>query len=79
VIPISVVAESVDTSGALAIVHAASDELQQRYGGDGDNTHLRVEELLPRQGIFSSRDAIGTSWVASDCVPSRNPISISPK
>jgi GNAT superfamily N-acetyltransferase len=52
VIPISVVAESVDTSGALAIVHAASDELQQRYGGDGDNTHLRVEELLPPQGIF---------------------------
>jgi GNAT superfamily N-acetyltransferase len=52
VIPITVVAESVDTSGALAIVHAASDELQQRYGGDGDNQHLSVDELRPPQGIF---------------------------
>jgi GNAT superfamily N-acetyltransferase len=52
VIPISVVAESVDTSGALAIVHAASDELQQRYGGDGDNQHLSVDELRPPSGLF---------------------------
>jgi GNAT superfamily N-acetyltransferase len=52
VISINVVAESVDSSGALAIVHAASDELQQRYGGDGDNQHLRVDELRPPQGIF---------------------------
>ena len=50
--PISVVAESVDTSGALAIVHAASDELQQRYGGDGDNQHLSVDELRPPSGLF---------------------------
>lgn len=50
--PIDVVAESVDTSGALAIVHAASDELQQRYGGDGDNQHLRVDELRPPTGLF---------------------------
>jgi GNAT superfamily N-acetyltransferase len=52
VIPISVVAESVDTNGALAIVHAASDELQQRYGGDGDNKHLDVDELRPPRGLF---------------------------
>jgi GNAT superfamily N-acetyltransferase len=52
VIPIAVLAESIDTSGALAIVHAASDELQQRYGGDGDNMHLSVEELRPPNGIF---------------------------
>jgi GNAT superfamily N-acetyltransferase len=52
VIPITVVAESIDTSGALAIVHAASDELQQRYGGDGDNQHLSVDELRPPLGIF---------------------------
>ena len=54
-IPITVVAESVDTSGALAIVHAASDELQRRYGGDGgdgDNEHLSVDELRPPKGIF---------------------------
>lgn len=51
-IPISIIAESVDSSGALAVVHAASDELQQRYGGDGDNKHLSVEEMRPPQGIF---------------------------
>lgn len=51
-ISIAVVAESVDTNGALAIVHAASDELQQRYGGDGDNQHLSVDELRPPRGIF---------------------------
>ena len=51
-IPISVVAESIDTNGALAIVHAASDELQQRYGGDGDNQHLSVDELRPPSGLF---------------------------
>ena len=51
-ISISVVAEAVDTSGALAIVHAASDELQQRYGGEGDNAHLNVDELRPPQGLF---------------------------
>jgi GNAT superfamily N-acetyltransferase len=52
VLSIDVVAESVDTNGALAIVHAASDELQQRYGGDGDNQHLSVDELRPPRGIF---------------------------
>ena len=51
-IPITVAAESVATSGALAIVYAASDELQQRYGGDGDNKHLDVDELLPPNGLF---------------------------
>jgi GNAT superfamily N-acetyltransferase len=52
VIPITITAESVDTSGALAIVYAASDELQQRYGGEGDNKHLKVEELRPPRGVF---------------------------
>jgi GNAT superfamily N-acetyltransferase len=63
VIPITVTAESVDTSGALAIVHAASDELQQRYGGDGDNQHHRVDELRPPDGLFlvarMDRDLVG--------------------
>jgi GNAT superfamily N-acetyltransferase len=52
VIPITITAESVDTSGAQAIVYAASDELQQRYVGDGDNKHLNLEELLPPSGLF---------------------------
>jgi GNAT superfamily N-acetyltransferase len=52
VISIVITAESIDTSAALAIVHAASDELQQRYGGDGDNAHLNVDELRPPLGLF---------------------------
>ena len=51
-ISITVSAESIDTSGALAIVHAASDELQQRYGGEGDNAHLDFGELRPPTGLF---------------------------
>jgi len=76
VIPITVEAESVDTNGALAIVHAASDELLQRYGGDGDNKHLNVDELRPRSGSSSSRDTAVTSWVASDFArsPTRSPL-----
>ena len=49
---VTIVAESIDTSGALAILHAASDELQQRYGGGGDDAHLSVDELRPPQGLF---------------------------
>jgi GNAT superfamily N-acetyltransferase len=52
VISVIVTAESIDTSGALAIMHAASDELQQRYGGEGDNAHLNVDELRPPLGLF---------------------------
>jgi GNAT superfamily N-acetyltransferase len=52
VLPVTVQPESVETSGALAIVHAASDELQQRYGGDADNKHLHVDELRPPGGLF---------------------------
>jgi GNAT superfamily N-acetyltransferase len=63
VICVSVAPESIDTSGALAIVHAASDELQQRYGGDGDNAHLNVDELRPPLGLFlvarHGRDLVG--------------------
>ncbi|HEY5262637.1 MAG TPA: GNAT family N-acetyltransferase [Acidimicrobiales bacterium] len=51
-ISLTVVAESIDTNGALAILHAASDELQQRYGGEADNAHLRVDQLRPPLGIF---------------------------
>lgn len=51
-IPITLRPESVDTSGALAIVHAASDELVQRYGGEGDNKHLNVDDLRPPSGLF---------------------------
>jgi GNAT superfamily N-acetyltransferase len=51
VIPVTVIAESIDSNGALAILYAASDELQQRYGGS-DNAHLDVDELRPPRGLF---------------------------
>jgi GNAT superfamily N-acetyltransferase len=63
VILITVKPESIDTSGALALVHVASDELQQRYGGEGDNKHLIVDELRPPLGLFlvarHGRDLVG--------------------
>jgi GNAT superfamily N-acetyltransferase len=74
VISVTVKAESIDTSGALAILHAASDELQQRYGGDGDNAHLNVDELRPPLGLFlvarHGRDLVGGVGLRSICDPS---------
>jgi GNAT superfamily N-acetyltransferase len=71
---VTVKAESIDTSGALAIVHAASDELQQRYGGEGDNAHLNVDELRPPLGLFlvarQGRDLVGGVGLRSICDPS---------
>jgi GNAT superfamily N-acetyltransferase len=70
---LSIVAESIDTSGALAIVHAASDELQQRYGGDGDNAHLNVDDLRAPLGLFlvarHGRDLVGGVGLRSICAP----------
>ncbi|MGB8196069.1 MAG: GNAT family N-acetyltransferase [Acidimicrobiales bacterium] len=73
---LTIVDESIDTSGALAIVHAASDELQQRYGGDGDNQHLSVDELRPPLGLFlvarHGRDLAGGVGLRSIGVPQRH-------
>jgi GNAT superfamily N-acetyltransferase len=52
VIPITIDDETIDSSGALSIAHAASDELQQRYGGDADNAHLNFNELRAPLGLF---------------------------
>lgn len=72
-IPITIVAEPIDTSGALAIVHAASDELQQRYGGQGDNKHLNIDELRAPNGLFlvarHERDLVGGVGLRSICDP----------
>ena len=43
--------ERLDTSGALGVFHAASDELNRRCGGVGDR-HLRIDELNPPLGNF---------------------------
>jgi GNAT superfamily N-acetyltransferase len=70
---VTIAAESIDTSGALAIVHAASDELQQRYGGEGDNNHLDVDELRAPRGLFlvarQGRDLVGGVGLRSICEP----------
>jgi GNAT superfamily N-acetyltransferase len=75
VIPITIAVESVDTSGALALVHAASDELQQRYGGEGDNKHLELDELRAPLGIFlvarHGRDLVGGVGLRSMSEPGR--------
>ena len=76
-IPITVEAESVDTNGALAIVHAASDELLQRYGGDGDNKHLNVDELRPPLGLFIVARHGRHLVVAADFARSPTPLSTS--
>ena len=72
-IPITVIPESIDTSGALALVHAASDELQQRYGGEGDNKHLVVDELRPPRGLFlvarRDHDLVGGVGLRLICEP----------
>ncbi len=44
--------EPIDSNGALSVLHAATDELTQRYGGSGDSEHLHVDELRPPLGLF---------------------------
>lgn len=44
--------EPITSHGALAVFHAAIDELNRRYGGSEEDQHLRVDELLPPRGAF---------------------------
>lgn len=44
--------EPIDSNGALSVLHAATDELTQRYGGSGDSEHLHVDELRSPLGLF---------------------------
>ncbi len=71
--PITVNLESINSSGALALVYAASDELQQRYGGEGDNEHLVVDELRPPRGLFlvarRERELVGGVGLRPICEP----------
>src|ERR1700686_3363176 len=58
------------------MVHAASDELQQRYGGEGDNKHLMVDELRPPLGLFlvarHGRELVGGVGLRSLGEPARH-------
>ncbi len=44
--------ESITTSGAASVLHAAVDELERRYGQSDDSAHLRPDELAPPDGAF---------------------------
>lgn len=44
--------ESIDSNGVLSVLYAAGDELQHRYGGDGDDAHLHVDDLRGPLGLF---------------------------
>ncbi len=49
---LTITQDPIDTHGALSVLHAATDELTQRYGGTGDSEHLHLEELRPPLGLF---------------------------
>lgn len=44
--------EPIDSSGALSVFHAAIDELNRRYGGSDEATHLNLDELKGPLGFF---------------------------
>ena len=45
--------EPVDSPGVQALINAAQDELDRRYGlDDTDQGHLHVEDMVPPRGLF---------------------------
>jgi len=44
--------EPIGSSGALSVLYAAVDELNRRYGEDGDEGQLAFTQLEPPRGIF---------------------------
>ncbi len=60
---VSITAEPIDSAGALALLYAATDELNQRYGLIDDDARLSLGELRPPKGIFlvarDNRDLCG--------------------
>jgi len=52
VLDLVIVEESITSSGALSVFHAAVDELNRRYGGTSDTHHLLIDELKPPRGVF---------------------------
>jgi GNAT superfamily N-acetyltransferase len=52
VLALTIENEPITTSGALSVMYAADDELNRRYGGDGDGPHLHVDELAAPLGLF---------------------------
>lgn len=44
--------ELISTSGALSVFHAATDELNRRYGRIDEDFEVLIHELTPPQGSF---------------------------
>ena len=51
-IVVTIQEESIHTSGALSVFHAAVDELNRRYGHSDDAHHLSNDELASPRGSF---------------------------
>lgn len=49
---VTIADEPIDSAGALALLYAATDELNQRYGVIDDDTRLVLDELRPPTGLF---------------------------
>lgn len=44
--------ELITSSGALSVYYAAIDELNRRYEGSDEGSHLQVDELMAPRGLF---------------------------
>lgn len=44
--------EPITSHGALSVYYAAVDELDRRYEGSDEGSHLQVDELMPPHGLF---------------------------
>ncbi|MHB8378702.1 MAG: GNAT family N-acetyltransferase [Acidimicrobiales bacterium] len=44
--------EPITSHGALSVYYAAVDELNRRYEGSDEGSHLQVDELVPPHGFF---------------------------
>jgi len=44
--------EPITSHGALSVYYAAVDELNRRYEGSDEGSHLEVDELVPPHGLF---------------------------
>ncbi len=44
--------EPITSHGALSVYYAAVDELNRRYEGSDEGSHLQVDELMPPLGLF---------------------------
>ena len=51
-IALSIAEEAIDSSGALSLLHAATDELGRRYGSSDDGPAFDPAELSGPRGVY---------------------------